>query len=161
MAQEHQSLKDEIDILKHTSDKVEKLESTIEAYKIKLEDMADLRKQIKSLEENNTNYLEKILIMEEEVKKIATFKSQIEMYKKQIQELHEQRLSDEMKMKKLEYEYKSAEEACNLLRSEKEKMQAEYFLLKSSAEKAKETSDRPSFGEELFGQIIKSGMFYI
>lgn len=65
MALEHQNLKDEIDILKHTSDKVEKLESTIETYKIKLEEMADLKKQMKALEENNTKYLEKILLMEE------------------------------------------------------------------------------------------------
>lgn len=65
MAQEHQTLKDEIDILKHTSDKVEKLESTIEMYKIKLEEMVDLKKQIKLLEENNTKYLEKILVMED------------------------------------------------------------------------------------------------
>jgi hypothetical protein len=63
--QENQSLKDEIDILKHTSDKVEKLESLIETYKLKLEEMADLRRQMKDLEENNTNYLQKILTMEE------------------------------------------------------------------------------------------------
>ena len=65
MAQEHQNLKDEIDILKHTSDKVVKLESSIENYKIKLEEMADLKKQMKSLEDNNTKYLEKLLVMEE------------------------------------------------------------------------------------------------
>lgn len=65
LAQEHQNLRDEIDVLKHRSDKVEKLESTIESYKIKLEEMVDLKRQIKSLEENNTKYLEKILVMEE------------------------------------------------------------------------------------------------
>jgi hypothetical protein len=65
MVQENQSLKDEIDILKHTSDKVEKLESIIDTYKIKLEEMADLKRQMKSLEENNHSYLEKIVTMEE------------------------------------------------------------------------------------------------
>lgn len=65
LANEHQNLKDEIDVLKHRSDKVEVLESTIESYKIKLEEMMDLKRQIKSLEENNTKYLEKILNMEE------------------------------------------------------------------------------------------------
>ena len=52
-------------MLKHRSDKVEKLETTIESYKLKLEEMVDLKRQIKSLEENNTKYLEKILVMEE------------------------------------------------------------------------------------------------
>nr|BAK00177.1 predicted protein [Hordeum vulgare subsp. vulgare] len=135
VAQEHQNLRDEIDVLKHRSDRVEKLESTIESYKIKLEEMVDLKRQIKSLEENNTKYLEKILFMEEEVKKINALKSQIEMYKKQIQELHEQMLNDEMKSKKLEYEYKSLEERLNSLRAEKERLQSEYEKVKENLDK--------------------------
>jgi chromosome segregation ATPase len=130
LAQDAQNLKDEIDILKHTSDKVEKLESTIEAYKIKLEEMADLKKQIKISEENNTKYLEKIIILEEEVKKISTYKAQIENYKKQIQELHEKMLVDEMKIKKLEYEHKSAEDKSNELRQEKERLRSDYEHIK-------------------------------
>jgi protein HOOK3 len=135
VAQEHQNLKDEIDILKHTSDKVEKLESSIENYKIKLEEMADLKKQMKSQENNNAANLEKLFVMEEEVKKIATLKSQIDMYKKQIQELHEKILGDETKMKKMEYEYKDIEEACCNLKQEKEKIQSEYERLKDSHDK--------------------------
>lgn len=56
------------------------------------------------------------------------------MYKKQIQELHEQILNDEMKMKKLEYEYKGVEETCSAVRSEKERIQLEYERLKESYE---------------------------
>jgi chromosome segregation ATPase len=134
LAQDAQNLKDEIDILKHTSDKVEKLESTIDAYKIKLEEMADLRKQIKMSEENNTKYLEKIIILEEEVKKISTLKAQIDNYKKQIQELHEKVLVDDMKMKKLEYEHKSVEEKCNELKNEKERLRSEHQHLKEMHE---------------------------
>lgn len=135
MAQEHQNLKDEIDILKHTSDKVEKLESSIENYKIKLEEMADLKKQMKSQEDNNAANLEKLFVMEGEVKKIASLKSQIDMYKKQIGELHEKILGDETKMKKMEYEYKDVEEACSNLKQEKEKVQSEYERLKDSHDK--------------------------
>jgi hypothetical protein len=65
MAQHAQNLKDEVDILKHTSDKVEKLESTIQNYKIKLEEMVDLKTQMKQMEENNSKYLEKIIQLEE------------------------------------------------------------------------------------------------
>ena len=61
-----------------------------------------------------------------------TLKSQIDMYKKQMQELHEQILSDETKMKKLEYEYKGVEETCNNLRQEKDKLQSEYERLKDT-----------------------------
>ena len=123
VAQENQSLKDEIDILKHTSERVEKLESTIDNYKIKLEEMADLRRQMKSQEENNAKYVERIVCMEEEVRKQVTLKSQIEMYKKQIQELHERVTSDETRVKSLEYELKGMEE-------EKQKWQSDYERLK-------------------------------
>jgi hypothetical protein len=68
MAQHAQNLKDEVDILKHTSDKVEKLESTIQNYKIKLEEMVDLKTQMKQMEENNSKYLEKIIQLEEVIK---------------------------------------------------------------------------------------------
>lgn len=130
---ETQSLRDEIDILKHTSDKVEKLESIIETYKIKLEEMADLKRQMKGLEENNSSYLQKILSMEDDLRRMNAMKSQIDMYKKQIQELHEKMLNDEIKMKKLEYEYKSMEEMCHGLKMEKSRLQAEFDLHTSNA----------------------------
>lgn len=137
-AQDSQVLKDEIDVLKHTSDKVEKLESTIDSYKVKMEEMVDLKKQMKQMEENNTRYLEKIIGLEEDVKKISTLKSQIEMYKKKIQELHEQLLSDEMKSKKLEYEHKEVEEVHKQteasLRLERDRIQNELNRLKETHE---------------------------
>ena len=40
---------DEVDILRETSDKVVKYESTIETYKKKLEEMGDLKRQIKEI----------------------------------------------------------------------------------------------------------------
>ncbi len=131
VAQENQSLKDEIDILKHTSDRVEKLESTIDNYKIKLEEMADLKRQMKNQEENNAKHVERILFMEEEVRKQVTLKSQIDMYKKQIQELHERITSDETRMRQLEYELKGAEE-------EKHKWQSDYERIKYAHEQQKQ-----------------------
>lgn len=64
MAKEHQHLKDEIDVLKHTSEKAEKLESCIEDYKIKMEEMSDLKQQLLSLEKTNHENLEKIFQLE-------------------------------------------------------------------------------------------------
>jgi hypothetical protein len=65
LAQNSQVLKDEIDVLKHASDKVEKLESAIDSYKIKMNELVDLKKQMKQTEENNTRYLERTLRLEE------------------------------------------------------------------------------------------------
>ncbi|CAF0817325.1 unnamed protein product [Brachionus calyciflorus] len=134
LAKEHQALKDEIDVLKHTSEKVEKLESSIETYKIKLEEMGDLKRQLRALEETNSENLGKVFQLEDEVKKVNPLKSQIEMYKKQIQELHEQILQGQMNQKKLEYEYKSVEEKYDLVLKEKERIQNEFDQIKQDYE---------------------------
>lgn len=60
------------------------------------------------------------------------------MYKKKVQELHEQVLNDEMKFKKLEYEYKAIEEehvqSANILRADKNRFQHELDRLKETHE---------------------------
>ncbi len=89
---------------------MEKLESSIESYKIRLEEMCDLKRQLADLEDSNTRYLEKVIELEDEVRKMSSLKVQIEMYKKKVQELHEKVLKDEMRLKKLEYECKASEE---------------------------------------------------
>lgn len=65
IGQDTQALKDELDVLRHNSEKVSKLENTIQMYKIKLEEMSDLKNQIKILEITNTKYMEQIIQMEE------------------------------------------------------------------------------------------------
>jgi hypothetical protein len=64
------------------------------------------------------------------------------MYKKQIQELHEQVLNDEMEMKKLEYEHKSLEEINANLKIDKQKLQ-------NDCERLKETNEQLSINVEI------------
>jgi RNA binding exosome subunit len=71
------------------------------------------------------------------------------MYKKQIQELHEQVLNDEMKMKKLEYEYKSLEEINTNLRIDKQKLQ-------NDCERLKETNEQLSINAEISANNMHS-----
>uniref|UniRef100_A0A669DXJ6 Hook microtubule tethering protein 3 n=1 Tax=Oreochromis niloticus TaxID=8128 RepID=A0A669DXJ6_ORENI len=68
LADEAQSLKDEIDVLRHSSDKVSKLEGTVEHYKKKLEDMGLLRRQNKLMEEKNTALIEHVIRLQHENK---------------------------------------------------------------------------------------------
>jgi len=117
---------------------VEKLESTIETYKIRLEEMCDLKRQLTDLEESNTRYLEKMIGLEDEVRKMTSLKTQIDMYKKKVQELHENGLNDEMRFKKLEYEFKANEEQhmqmISEVRNERDRVQMEMERLKEQNE---------------------------
>ncbi len=51
--------------MKHTTDKVAKYEAQIETYKKKLEELSDLRGQVKMLEDKNTSYMHKNMELEE------------------------------------------------------------------------------------------------
>lgn len=71
-------------VLRHSSDKVAKLESQVESYKKKLEDLGDLRRQVKLLEEKNTMYMQNTVSLEEELRKANAARSQLETYKRQV-----------------------------------------------------------------------------
>ena len=77
MADQALKLKDEVDILRETADKATKYEATIETYKKKLEEMGDLRRQVKLLEDKNTDYMQRNMELEEDVKKTGSWKPQV------------------------------------------------------------------------------------
>ncbi|KAI5139600.1 Protein Hook 1 [Manis pentadactyla] len=67
-----------------TSDKANKLESTVEIYRQKLQDLNDLRKQVKTLQDTNMMYMHNTVSLEEELKKANAARTQLETYKKQV-----------------------------------------------------------------------------
>ena len=116
---EFQVLIDEVDVMKHRWEQMDKLESNMNMCKIRLEEMEDLRNQVRSLDEDNSRYSNKITMLEEEVRITDTLRSKEGSYKKQIKKLHEQSANDEIKIKKLECELKVSDDACRVLRNEK------------------------------------------
>lgn len=69
-----------------------------------------------------------------EGKKINSLKSQIDLYKKQVHELHENLLTQEMKVKKYEFENRRYEERLNIVSQEKERLTSELNSLKETNE---------------------------
>ncbi|XP_076439959.1 protein Hook homolog 3-like isoform X2 [Babylonia areolata] len=137
LASEARAMKDELDILRHVSDQVAKYEATIESYKKKLEEMSDLRVQLKMLEEKNTSYMQQQIEMEEDLKRLATIKQQLESYKRQTLEL-QNRLTDETKRAdKWEFEFNRVQEKFAVQQREKERVMAERDSLKEMNEELK------------------------
>lgn len=161
---EAQTLKDELDVLRHTSDKVEHYEATIETYKKKLEDMSDLKRQLKLLEEKNTSYMQTNIELEEDVKKMSAFKSQTELYKKQTQELRLQLADETRKANRAEFECKRLHEKLASLQTEKERLVAERDSLKEGLEELrcsqlqKESSSAQRSGAKAVGGLSDSDM---
>lgn len=58
-------LKDELDVLRHTNEQVGRYEASLEMYRKKMEEMSDMKKQFKMMEEKNADYLQTIVRHEE------------------------------------------------------------------------------------------------
>ncbi|KAG2157579.1 HOOK-domain-containing protein [Suillus bovinus] len=86
-ADEAARLKDQVDEYRHAADRLQKTENVMEKYKKKLQEGADLRQHVKSLEAQNADLVDKNAALEEDYRKVAAFRPLIESYKNQINEL--------------------------------------------------------------------------
>ncbi|KAJ0039397.1 hypothetical protein NL108_015828 [Boleophthalmus pectinirostris] len=157
LADEAQSLKDEMDVLRHSSDKVSKLEGTIEHYKKKLEDMGLLRRQIKLLEEKNTALMQTHVSLEEELRKANAAKGQLETYKRQVVELQNRLSEESKKADKMEFEYKRLKEKVDSLQKEKDRMRSERDSLKETIEELHCVQAQEGLTSGLFPKLGSDG----
>ncbi|KAM4747746.1 protein Hook homolog 2 [Rhinophrynus dorsalis] len=134
LAHEAQGLRDEMDVLRHSSDRVGKLESLVESYKRKLEDLGDLRRQVKLLEERNTVYMQRTCQLEEELHKANASRGQVEALSRQIQELHKKHSSESLRAEKWQFEFQTLKEKFEALQKEKERLVAERDSLRETNE---------------------------
>ncbi|KAM3915289.1 protein Hook homolog 1 isoform 1-T1 [Leptodactylus fuscus] len=134
LAEESRALKDEIDVLRTTSDKATKLESTVESYRKKLEDLNDLRRQVKSLEDTNLMYMHNTVSLEEELKKANAARAQLETYKRQVQDLHNKLSMETKRADTQAYEMSRLQEKQEALIKEKERLIDQRDALKETNE---------------------------
>ena len=114
-ANETRLLKDELDIHKQLSEKAEKYESTLEVYRKKLEEAADFKRKVNE-DRNGSTSLK--MDLEEEIRRSSAFKSQNDLLKKQIQELHSSLAEVVHRNENLEYEAKLLTERLDGLETE-------------------------------------------
>ncbi|KAF2976652.1 hypothetical protein EK904_003266, partial [Melospiza melodia maxima] len=134
LAEESRALKDENDILRATADKASKLESTVEVYRKKLQDLNDFRRQVKSLQETNMMYMHNTVSLEDELRKANAARAQLETYKKQVQELHNKLSEESKRADKLAFEMKRLEEKYEALMKEKERLIVQCDALRETNE---------------------------
>ncbi|XP_068726977.1 protein Hook homolog isoform X1 [Montipora capricornis] len=134
LAEESQMLKDEMDVLRHSQEKVIKYESTIELYKKKLEELSDMRKQMKALEEKNVTYMKETMNLQEDLRKANSLKTQVDTYKKQVHQLQIQVSDLQRRADKAEFEARKSKEKLTNLDGENERLRQERMKLKEENE---------------------------
>lgn len=136
-ADEANHLKDEIDALRETADKVAKYEIMIESYKKKMEDLSDLKRQLKISEDKNVEYLQAKLDYEEEVKRTMMLRNHLEACKQQLTEVHHRLDEQSNKYDRLEFEGKKMEAKLGALQRERDRLVMERDALKETNEELK------------------------
>ncbi|KAJ4943859.1 hypothetical protein JOQ06_006353 [Pogonophryne albipinna] len=116
------------------SDRVVMLEASVDTYKRKLENLGDLKRQMKLLEENNMTYMQNTVSLEEELRKANAARAQLETYKRQVQELHRKLSEESRRADNLAYEMKKIEEKHETVMKEKERTIIERDSLKETNE---------------------------
>ncbi|XP_057323376.1 protein Hook homolog 3 [Microplitis mediator] len=137
LADEANTLKDEIDALRETADKVAKYELTIESYKKKMEDMSDMRRQVRILEDKNFEYAKLKEEHEEEIKKSLVTRNHLELCKQQLSECCHKLNEQITKYDELEFKSKKLETELRSMQREKERLIVERDYLKESNEELK------------------------
>ncbi|XP_050162496.1 protein Hook homolog 1 isoform X1 [Myiozetetes cayanensis] len=156
LAEESRALKDENDILRATADKASKLESTVEVYRKKLQDLNDFRRQVKSLQETNMMYMHNTVSLEDELKKANAARAQLETYKRQVQELHNKLSEESKRADKLAFEMKRLEEKHEALIKEKERLIVQCDALKETNEELRCSQMQQDHLSQTGGSRVKS-----
>ncbi|KIS66560.1 uncharacterized protein UMAG_11790 [Mycosarcoma maydis] len=86
-ADEAIKLKDQLEEHRHAADRLQKAENVIEKYKKKLEEGTDIRRQLKTLEDQNAELVDRNAKLEDEYKRVSAFKPLMDSYKSQIADL--------------------------------------------------------------------------
>nr|XP_019044643.1 hypothetical protein I302_06556 [Kwoniella bestiolae CBS 10118]OCF23573.1 hypothetical protein I302_06556 [Kwoniella bestiolae CBS 10118] len=93
-AAEAVNLRDQVDEYKHAAERLKKSENVIEKYKKKLEESAGLRRELRNLEEENSQLVNTNASLEADLKKAGSSKGLVDSYKSQIEVL-EKRSSEQ------------------------------------------------------------------
>uniref|UniRef100_A0A2P2I6G4 Protein hook n=1 Tax=Hirondellea gigas TaxID=1518452 RepID=A0A2P2I6G4_9CRUS len=134
LADQAHRLQDEVDVLRDMGQRATVAETTIESYKKKLDELSDLRRQNKILEQKNADYLTHILELEEDVKKNDSWRPQLELFKKQVAELRQQLAEVTKKSDRLNFDNKKLTEKVEAITVEKDRVAFERDGLKENVE---------------------------
>ncbi|CAM9761676.1 unnamed protein product, partial [Lampetra planeri] len=156
LVEETQILKDEMDILRHSSSRVAQLEGTVESYRRRLEELGELRRQVRLLEERNEVSLTRAIGLEEELRRANATRAQLEISRTQAMELQSQLQIAVRRVDQAELELKSLSEKHDALLQEKGRLVLERDALREENDEL-HCSQLNSQAGEWRGTLVRTG----
>ena len=156
-------IKDEVDILRESSEKSKIYETQLATYKKKLEDYNDLKRQLKQYEDRSAEYLKQNLQYEDEAKRFSGLKGQMELYKKELEELHSKLDSEMQKTVKAEFDLQVMQTKISGLQRERDNVMLQRDTLQEKIDEmrcnqssgAGDDDDSANISRELLGDNFK------
>ena len=155
-------IKDEVDILREASERSKVYEKQLETYKKKLEDYNDLKRQVKQYEDRAAEYLKQNIQYEDDAKKFSGLKGQMELYKKELEELHSKLDSEMQKTVKAEFDLQVMQTKLAGLQRERDNLLAQRDSLQEKVDEyrcnqsgAGDDDDSANISRELLGDNLK------
>ncbi|CAI8020668.1 Probable RNA-binding protein 19 [Geodia barretti] len=90
-------LRDSLEEMKYMESKVKSYESMIHQYKKKIEDVQEMKKQLKAMNDKNMTYMQQNLDLEEELRRLSGLRSQIDMQKERQQQLENELAQEKLR----------------------------------------------------------------
>ncbi|KAI8333448.1 hypothetical protein BC941DRAFT_357911 [Chlamydoabsidia padenii] len=97
------------------------VEDEVDKYKQKAEETGDLRRYIKALEEQNTSLLERSHQVEHEYRKVLAFKTLMDSYRQQVQQLESTNMEIQKETDRLDAQVASLTDQSNYLEGERDR----------------------------------------
>lgn len=160
LVEETQMLKDEMDILRHSSSRVAQLEGTVESYRRRLEELGELRRQVRLLEERNEVSLTRAIGLEDELRRANATRAQLEISRTQAMELQSQLQIAVRRVDQAELELKSLSEKHDALLQEKGRLALERDALREENDELhcsqlnSQAASSMGPGDSLAGEIL-------
>lgn len=129
--------RDELDRLRYLNEEVERFKTKEEVHKKKIEELKEAKRQLQAIEERNVLLTKRICELEDETKKLSALKNQIEMYKKQKEDLRLKVGEEGYRADRAEEESKRLSKKLEELIQEKEKYMNEVNNLRHELEQHK------------------------
>lgn len=146
-------LQDEIDELRQVEDRLHKSENVIEKYKKKLEEGAGLRRELRTLEEENATLIDKNSHLEGEIKKLGASKTLVDHYKGQIDALEKKAHDQAAEFAHLSVQLEEVQESLAAMERERDMLQEE---LQATQERVKELEHAPKRQQSMLQLADKS-----
>ncbi|KAF2071390.1 hypothetical protein CYY_007284 [Polysphondylium violaceum] len=141
LSSENRSLRDEIDILREKAANAELTEEKLKKHQKKIEEIGDLRKKIKELEDQNDNYIQQTLDLEEQLTKSVSFKSQADSTKQQMSSLKIEIAKLELSLKSMKEDRDKLSENFNAIELEKNSLESEVQNLRNTLSEVQQENE--------------------